>query len=374
MTIVVFCPNLVGDTVMATPAIRTLRKAHPAARLVGVIKPHVAPTLDGNPWFDALIHLDPKARDPRHRTLGALALLRAERAELAVLMPNSIRSALIAFAAGITRRVGYARGGRGVLLTDRLAVAREADGQRKVVPAVEYYLALVRHLGCRVESIRPELATTADDEAAADLAWTTLNLRSEKPVVCINTGGAFGPAKNWPEPYFAELARRLATTAGVRVLVVCGPSERSAARAIVAGAGHPEVVSLAEMNLSIGLTKACVRRSSLMITTDSGPRHFAAAFGTPVISLFGPTHIAWTRTQHPQAVHLFRPVPCGPCQKPVCPEGHHRCMTELTPDAVFRTALRMLPTRLREERLTIINAVQGEPGECHSSSNESPRG
>ena len=118
-----------------------------------------------------------------------------------------------------------------------------------------------------------------------------------------------------------------------------GRASATAATAIVEGAGHPEVVGLAGMDLSIGLTKACVRRSALMITTDSGPRHFAAAFNVPVISLFGPTNIAWTRTYHPHAVHLYRPVPCGPCQKPVCPLGHHRCMTELLPDDVFRAAV-----------------------------------
>jgi heptosyltransferase-2 len=342
MTIVVFCPNLVGDTVMATPALRALRNAHPRARLVGVIKPHVAPTLDGNPWLDDLIQFDPKARDRRHRSLAAWLRLRAERAEVAVLLPNSFRSALQAFASGIPRRVGYARGGRGVLLTDRLAFCHDGDGRRVPVPAVESYLALVRHLGCRVDSVRPELFTTPADEAAAAVAFSRLGLGPDRPVVCLNTGGAFGPAKSWPSPYFSQLARRLVTEAGVRVLVVCGPGERAAARDIAAGAGHPDVVSLAGMELGIGLTKACVRRSALLVTTDSGPRHFAAAFRTPVVSLFGPTHIAWTRTYHPHAVHLYQPVPCGPCQQPVCPERHHRCMTELAPDAVFRAAARLL--------------------------------
>ena len=341
-TIVVFCPNLVGDTVMATPAIRALRHAHPRARLVGVVKPQVAPTLDGNPWLDDLIRFDPKSRDRGFRTCAALARLRGERADLAVLFPNSFRSALLAFASGARRRVGYARGGRGRLLTDRLTVPRDQEGERLPVPAVEYYLALVRSLGCPVSSLRPELFTTADDEAAADRAWSRLGLTADRPVVCFNTGGAFGPAKIWPEPYFSVLARRLVTETGVRVLVVCGPGERAAARAIVAGANQPDVVSLADLDLSLGLTKACVRRSTLMVTTDSGPRHFAAAFNVPVVSLFGPTHIAWTRTNHPLAVHLFHPVPCGPCQQPVCPEKHHRCMTDLTPDAVFRAAARRL--------------------------------
>src|SRR5262245_46329338 len=125
MTIVVFCPNLVGDTVMATPALRALRRAHPGARVVGVIRPQVAPTLDGNPWLDALVPFDPRSRDRRHRFLAACRRLRSERADLAVLLPNSFRSALLAFASGARRRVGYARGGRGVLLTDRLTVPRE---------------------------------------------------------------------------------------------------------------------------------------------------------------------------------------------------------------------------------------------------------
>jgi heptosyltransferase-2 len=138
------------------------------------------------------------------------------------------------------------------------------------------------------------------------------------------------------------LARQLADVADVVVLVVCGPSERESAREIVAAAAHHRVVSLADQPPGIGLTKACVRRSALLITTDSGPRHFAAAFQTPVLTLFGPTKIAWTRTYHPHAWHILHKVPCGPCQRPVCPEGHHRCMRDLSPEAVFKAALRAL--------------------------------
>jgi len=97
--------------------------------------------------------------------------------------------------------------------------------------------------------------------------------------------------------------------------------------------------------LSIGLTKACVRRADLLVTTDSGPRHFAAAFGRPVVTLFGPTHIAWTETYQPAALHLQKTVPCGPCQQRVCPEGHHRCMRELLPAEAFAAARRLLGER-----------------------------
>jgi heptosyltransferase-2 len=342
MRIVVFCPNLIGDTVMATPALRALRKTHADATIHGVIKPHVSPTLDGAPWLDDRILFDPRSRDPEHRAWQVLSRLRAEHYDLAVLLPNSFRSAIVAYFGGARRRLGYARHGREILLTDRLWASRDAYGRFLPTPAVESYAKLVHHVGCSVDSLRLELFTTEHDEAAADRAWHEIGLSRERKTVCLNTGGAFGPAKNWPIAHFAELSRRLANEDDVDVLVVCGPSERESARAIVEAARHPRVVSLAEQPLGIGLTKACVRRAQLMITTDSGPRHFAAAFGVPVVTLFGPTHIAWTRTQHPLAIHLQHRVPCGPCQRPVCPLGHHQCMNELEPESVLRAARRFL--------------------------------
>jgi heptosyltransferase II len=344
MKIVVFCPNPIGDTVMATPTFRALRKGFPHATLVGLIKPQVAPTLDGNPWFDELLLADHRSKDRSQRTLPTLRRLHQGRFDLAVILPNSIRSAWMARLAGIPRRIGYARHGRQFLLTDTLHEPRDASDRRLPTPAVESYLRLARHLGCPVDSLRLELATTHDDEAAADRACSELGIESGRPVVCLSTGGAFGPAKSWPEEHFALLARGLADRADVSVLVICGPAERAAARAIAALAADPRVVSLADQPLSLGLSKACVRRSALLVTTDSGPRHFAAAFNTPVVTLFGPTHIAWTRTYHTRARHVFHPVSCGPCQRGICPEGHHRCMRDLAPERVLAVALGMLAT------------------------------
>lgn len=343
MNIVVVCPNLIGDTVMATPTMRALRAGFPEARITALVRPQVAPVLDGGPWFDDRILHDHKSNRPEFQSKAVVKKLRSEKVDLAVLLPNSLRSALIAWRGGAQRIVGYSRGGRGLILTDRLVPPRDRFGRYEPTPIVEYYLKLARHLGCPVNSLRTELHTTVADELAADQAWTQLGLNNlVRPVVCLNTGGAFGPAKSWPAEYFAVLAKRLAEERGARVLVLCGPSEREAARSIVAKADHPDVVSLADEALSIGLSKACVRRSALLVTTDSGPRHFAAPFDVPVLSLFGPTEIAWTRTYHPLATHIFHPVPCGPCQKPICPLGHHRCMRDMTPESVYPIASRML--------------------------------
>ncbi len=343
MTILVFCPNLVGDTAMATPSFRAIRLGFPDARIVAVIKPKIAATLDGGPWFDDRIEFDPRSPRVEERSLAVLGRLRRERGDLAVLFPNSVRSALMAFGSGAKRRVGYARGGRSWLLTDRLEPIRDDRGGFAPSPIVDAYLAIPRALGCEGDGPRLDLHTTADDELAADRAWLKLGLPKGRPVVAFNTGGAFGPAKSWPEAHFATLARRLVDEADVGgILVVCGPGERDAARKIVELADRPAVVSLADEPMGIGLTKACIRRSSLLVTTDSGPRHFGVGFDVPTLGLFGPTDIAWTLTHHSRSLHLHHPVPCGPCQKPVCLENHHRCLVDLSPEAVFKAARRVL--------------------------------
>src|SRR5262249_7573184 len=158
--------------------------------------------------------------------------------------------------------------------------------------------------GCPRPSRRLELFTTPRDEAAAEAVWHASGLSDCAEVIGFNPGAAFGAAKHWPAGHFATLARLLADRRGCGVLGLCGPGERVRARQIVLLADRPRVVSLADQPLSLGLTKACVRRCDLLVTTDSGPRHFAAAFNRPVVTLFGPTHIAWTETYHPGAVHL----------------------------------------------------------------------
>jgi heptosyltransferase-2 len=215
---------------------------------------------------------------------------------------------------------------------------------------IDAYNLLAENCGCPRPSYRMELFTTPADEDNADRIWRLAGLRAFAEVICLNPGAAFGAAKHWPTPYFAALARDLAAQRGCGVLVLCGPAERDMARAIASQADHPAVRALADYvwpahpqgsAVALGLTKACVRCCDLLITTDSGPRHFAAAFGRPVVSLFGPTHIAWTDTYFPAEVQLQKQVDCGPCQQRVCPLDH-RCMNELLPVEVFAAACDLL--------------------------------
>ncbi len=344
MNIAAFLPNWIGDAVMATPALRALRSHYAGSRLIGVMKPYVADVFAGGDWFDDIFFAN---GGPWSQGVLAVARqLRRRRIDLVVLFSNTFRSALTAWLGGCRRRIGYARYCRSLLLTDALQPVRDDFGQRKPSPVLDAYNLLAERAGCPQPGRLLELFTTSADERAADRVWEIAGLDDFSEVICLNSGAAFGAAKHWPTAYFADLARRLAEERGSGVLVLCGPNERELAQAIVTKACHPSVHSLADLTapavpdgprLSIGLTKACVRRADLLVTTDSGPRHFAAAFDRPVVTLFGPTHIEWTETYHPRAVHLQKRVECGPCQLRVCPLDH-RCMVQLTPDEVFSAA------------------------------------
>jgi heptosyltransferase-2 len=338
--IALFLPNWVGDVVMATPAIRAVREAFPAADLVAVCKPYVADVLAGAPWFRETILAD--RHGPRSQRLFAVARkLRANCPDAALLFPNSFRTALLARLGGCRRVIGFARYGRSLLLTDRLHARTDARGRFVPSPVIDDYNRLAVALGTGEPGRRMELFTTPTDEASADAVWAKFRLMRYPRVIALNPGAAFGSAKCWPTASFAQLARTFTQRTGSGVLVLCGPTERETARRIAEDSRSPHVFALSDTPLSLGLTKAVVRRAGLLVTTDSGPRHFAAAFDRPVVTLFGPTHIAWTETHFAKVIHLQKDVPCGPCQKRVCPLDH-RCMRDLTPAEVFAAAESLL--------------------------------
>lgn len=360
MKIAVFLPNWIGDAVMATPALRAIRDRFPNAEVVGIMRPVIAETLAGSDFCDRVLLYNPRGKQRDQRGWRFLQKLRAERCDTAILFPNSLRTAWLAYLSGARRRIGMARDLRGWLLTDRVTPKPKATPH----PALVEYLRLAERvvekeeIGRKKEeknassfilhtsslSMQMSLGVTNDAEMQwqrfiADSQYLPLNsqLSTLNPprTIAFNTGGAFGPAKNWPRESFVKLAQRIVDELGHRVILLCGPAERDDARWIAAQAQRPAVISLADEELSIGLTKAAVRGCDLLVTTDSGPRHFATAFGVPVITLFGPTHIAWSETFDPQAIHLQIPVDCGPCQQRECPLKHHRCMRDLTVEQVF---------------------------------------
>jgi heptosyltransferase-2 len=302
--LLIVLPSWVGDVVMATPTLRAIRALHPQAHIAYLLKRYVRPLIDASPWHDRLI-VARSARLPggigagRQRGLmGLAARLRRMRFDAAVLMPNSIRSALLTTLAGIPRRIGFDRQGRGLLLSDRLLPLRRS-GQYVPTPLVDYYLSMARYLGAVEPDRRLELFTRPSDEARADQMLRQTGVAQGRPVVMLNPAAATkGQAKLWPAARFAAVADELIARHGATVLVNGSPGERAILDA-VHRAARRSLVDLPRIGGDLRLLKSVMKRTSLLISNDTGARHIAAAMGTPVVSLFGPTDPAWTLLDYP---------------------------------------------------------------------------
>lgn len=346
--VVVFLPGWIGDAVMATPALRAVRQRFAHSRISWVAKPGVLNALQGSSWTDGTVASGNKGGISKFAEPWSLARkIRKDLGgapDLAILLSNSMRTGLAAFLSGAKTRVGQALHGRRFLLSDAIEPKKDGAGNLRPFPIIEVYNEIARVAGCADPGLKMELFTTRSDEADAAQAWAVAGFRPGLRVVGIHAGAAFGAAKLWPIERFAEVANELAVR-GNGVFVLGGPAEAAQARDLVARANHPMVRALAETGmpgLSLGLVKAVTRRLALLLTTDSGPRHIACAFDRPVVTLYGPTHIAWTETWQENAVHITAPVACGPCQKRVCPLGHHDCMKKIETPLVLDIVCQML--------------------------------
>ena len=344
MKTAVFLPNWLGDVAMATPALRAMRRhlGH-RAHMVGIMRPYLADLLAGTNWLDEQWYFNPRSTDAALRGGALVRRMRQGRFDVALLFTNSLRTAMLAYRGRAKQRIGYARNARGLLLSKKLYP--KLNGRRIAdAPMVDSYLELAYALGCPKESPRLELATTEKDEQSADAVFRELRLREDGRVVALNSSGAYGGSKLWPVEYFAELAGRIVERLDHDVLVLCGPKEREIAREIVRLAKSRHVCSMADQPLDLGTAKACIRRSRMIVSTDSGPRHVAAALGKPLLTLFGPMLPVWSENPTQRAVNMVLDLDCIGCRKRVCPLGHHRCMRDLTVDMVYAEVAGLLET------------------------------
>ena len=324
MTLAVALPNWVGDAVMATPTLRALRARFPHERILGVLRSYVRPVLEPNPWLDAYVEVGKSAADLKRAAIS----LRQEHIDAGILLPNSVRSALLFWMGRVRRRVGYTRGGRGVLLTDRLR-APTKHGRFVPTPQITYYLALAAVLGAGADDWRMELFTTEADEAVAAAAYRACGLDPARTLLAC-PGYAFGPSKGWPVEHWAALVRGAKERFQLDTAVLCSPAEAPIAAAISSAAGG--CATFHDKGVNLASARAVVKHARAMVAIDSGLRHYAAAFNRPVVALFGPTHIEWTETWYGKEVRLQGVVPCGPCQEPTCPTGTSECMWKIRPD------------------------------------------
>ena len=337
--IAILLPNWIGDTVMATPTLRALRRgAGRDTHMVGLGRAAVCELLAGGSQLDELWPILTTRRFPFERALRLAARLRAGRFDRAVLLTNGLGAALAARLAGTGERVGYARHGRGPLLTKALPPPREA-GRLRPIPAIDYFLAIATALGCPAETPEMELATMPADEAAADGVWSNLRTRKDRPTILLNNSAATASEKLWPAASMAELARRLVENLDANVLVLAAPGEQEGALRIAELAASPSVKVLPVTG--IGMAKACIRRVQLVVSTDSGPRHMAVALGVPVVSLFGPTAPAWTDLHSSLDLVVRELIPCVSSQG-TSAAGRQHSMTDLGVERAWQAVERQL--------------------------------
>jgi heptosyltransferase-2 len=313
-------PNWLGDLVMATPAIRAVRRHWPAARIVGGIRRYGAPVLAGLRTLDEIWQLDRAEEKVGFGLRGYARRLREGRFDLAVFFTNSFTSALGPALARIPRRAGYEGDWRGPLLTDR---APRGD-RRRPVPMPRYYLDLVSTLGVPPDGDHYDVPVRAEDRAEVARILAELGIDPAKPLAALNPGAKFGSSKLWDPAKFAAIGDRLARERGFQVAILCAPDETAIARAIV-DRMRERVFSTHDRIVPIPALRAFVERLSLLVTTDTGTRHLAVGLSVPSVVVMGSTHPGWTDWLMTRSRVVRRDVPCGPCHLKACPLDH-ACM------------------------------------------------
>lgn len=331
--ILVVGPSWVGDTMLMQPMLRRLKQRHPES-VIDVLAP---------PWTEELLLSIPEVNKVIINPFphGALNLLeryrlgkqlRTGQYDQAIVLPNSLKSALVPFFAGIRLRTGFVGEMRYGLLND----ARKLDKTRLPL-MVERYAQLAE---CASDDIarpipNPQLKVS---QASLDATLNKLGLTLEKPVAVFCPGAEYGPAKRWPVSYFAEIAQRLQQH-GFAVWLVGSAKDKDIADKIVA-LGNPACRNLCG---STGLSDAIALLScaELVISNDSGLMHLAAALDRPMLALFGSSSPQFTPPLSSKAEVIKLELKCSPCFQRECPLGHFNCMMQLTPDMVWKKIEKM---------------------------------
>lgn len=334
--ILVRCPNPVGDAVMATPVLRALRVAHPAAEIVMLGPPQHAGLLRDVPTFDE--YLEVRGRSPLDVLRRARAL-RERRFDWAVILPDSHRAALEPWLARIPRRAGYARDLlRRAMLSDRLTPPLE-NGRRVALSMIERYRRITRLLGVPDASDELELRVhdPSRERVAKQLAAADIG---DEPILLVTPGASYGASKLWPPRHFAAACDGIAARHGLLPVLLPAPNADEIAIAREVSLAITTRHVLAEPG-SLEDLKAMVERATLLLTNDTGPRHVAVALGRPVVTLMGPTDPRHTDHLLRRQRVLYEDVPCRPCGLKECPIDH-RCLERLSPERAIGAAEELL--------------------------------
>ncbi|MGA2811269.1 MAG: lipopolysaccharide heptosyltransferase II [Candidatus Acidiferrum sp.] len=330
--ILIRATNWVGDAIMAIPALRAVRARFPQARIAILARPYVADIYRHQQIADELILYDVNGIHAGFTGRERLAAeLRARRFDTALLLQNAFDAAWLAWRAGISRRIGYARDGRSLLLTD--AIPLPAPGE---IPAHEkfYYLELLRRAGW-LEEIPDDkfiqLGVSPEQLAIAEQALRAAGVRQDILRIAVGAGASYGSAKCWPPDRFAATLNHLQAHTDCDIILFGTPNEAQVANAIAADLRKPPINLTGQT--AIADLPAMLCSCQIFLGNDSGAMHVAAAVGLPVVAVFGPTDPDGTAPVTPRVSIVQEKPYCSPCFLRRCPTDH-RCMTGVQPAAV----------------------------------------
>jgi len=341
-----------GDAVLCTAALRAIRQHFETAQISffanTVARDVLSPCSFNDTW------LEQQGKNP----FQVAKILNSYKFTHAILFKNSFASALATMLAKIPLRIGYAREGRGFLLTDKLYPPKLNNGKFKPTSMVDYYLAIASWLGADTSDRNLELLI--DPQAEQSLRTKLPEVANcTGPMVVIVPGGAFGPSKCWLSERFAQTADWLIDNYNATVVVSVSPSpaERQIAQKICDSSKlslraqrsnlKHKLINLANRPISLGELKSLFYIANLVITNDTGPRHIATALRRKVISLFGPNDPAWTDTGYENEIKIIGDAPCAPCNKPICKKSEHLCMQAITVEMLCTAAVKLLENNQR---------------------------
>lgn len=327
MKILVVGPSWIGDMVLAQPMLKLLRARYGEPEIDVLAPRWTLPLVERMPEVRRAIEMPVGHGELRLVARWKLAReLRNERYDQAIVLPNTFKSALVPFFAGIRLRTGYIGEARYALLTD----ARRRSAERLLQLAQRYgELALPRGDTLRLPLPAPGLRI---DDAGRRQLLTRLGVDKQRPAAALCPGAEYGPAKRWPPRYFAELAQGIAAR-GCAVWLIGSPKDAQLGSEIAQAAGGVCRNLCGETTLAEAID--LLSATALVVTNDSGLMHVAAALGKPMIALYGSSSPEFTPPLSPNAQILRLDLPCSPCFKRECPLGHFNCMNQLVPDRVL---------------------------------------
>jgi len=340
--------NWIGDAVLTLPAIQSIRRSFPDSHIALLVKPWVSGLFKENRDIDEIILYD----DCHRGISGRIRLsreLRKKKFDTAILLQNAFDAALITWLAGIPKRIGYKRDGRGLLLTDAVSIKPEILEQHQV----HYYLDLLNSAGIKTSVTEPYISISETERTWARNHLSSCFSDSTTPLIGINPGAAYGSAKRWLPERFAELIIKIFTEINGRVIIFGNESETEIANEIITEINRLKIKLKIEnyrsrLLLMSGKTDlrelaSLISECDAFITNDSGPMHMASALLVPVIAIFGSTSPVKTGPFGHIHKIISADISCSPCMKRVCPEEHLKCMTEITAGEIFIALKEVLP-------------------------------